>query len=100
MLQLGAPSVEAAMTIPPCPLIEVSGPPHARGVQYGRQAAGRIRLGIAHYAAQIAKAGLDEPGLAALVADYVPLMQAFDPAHVEEMHGIAAGADVPFAHIA
>ncbi len=88
------------MTIAPCPLIEVSGPPHARGVQHGQQAAARIRLGIAHYAAQISKAGLDEAGLAALVADYVPLMQRFDPAHVEEMHGIAQGADVPFAHIA
>lgn len=88
------------MSIPPCPLIELSGPPHARGVQHGQQAAARIRLGIAHYAAQIAKAGLDAPGLARLVADYVPLMERFDPTHVEEMRGIAQGADVPFEHVA
>ena len=40
-----------------CPLIEISGPPHARGVQYGRQAAARIRQGADTYARQIAKSG-------------------------------------------
>ncbi len=84
----------------PCPLIELSGPPHARGVQYGRQAAARIRKGIGHYTRQIAGAGLDEAGLAALVRDYLPVIEAFEPRYIAEMHGIAEGADVPFADIA
>ncbi len=86
--------------VTPCPLIEISGPPHARGVSYGQKAAPRIRRGISHYAVQIAAAGLSESGLASLVRDYVPVMQSFDPEHVEEMRGIAHGADVAFEHIA
>ena len=41
------------------PLIEVSGNPHERGRQYGRQAEGRIRKGIGHYGAQLRKLELD-----------------------------------------
>ena len=50
----------------PFPLI-VSGPPRERGRQYGRQAATRIRKGIAHYTAQLAGLSLDRAGVAALV---------------------------------
>jgi isopenicillin-N N-acyltransferase-like protein len=83
-----------------CPLIEISGPPHARGVQYGRQAAARIRQGADTYARQIAKSGLDWSGVCALVADYLPVIERFDPAYVTEMRGIAEGADVAFEQVA
>src|SRR5271154_6926820 len=43
----------------PFPLIEVSGAPHERGRQYGRQAAARIRRGVAHYSGQLARLDLD-----------------------------------------
>src|SRR5580692_7649375 len=83
----------------PFPLIEVSGPPHERGRQYGRQAAARIRKGIAHYTAQLARLSLDRDGIASLVRAYTPLIERFDLTHLEEMRGIAAGADVDLADI-
>ena len=43
--------------IAPFPLIELSGPPEARGEAYGRQAAERIRKGIAHYGQQMQGGG-------------------------------------------
>lgn len=86
--------------VEPCPLIDLSGPPHARGVQHGRAAEGRIRKGIAHYTAQIGKSGLGEAEIVALVRDYLPVIERFDPLYIEEMRGIAEGAGVPFEHIA
>ncbi len=83
----------------PFPLIEVSGPPHERGRQYGRQAATRIRKGIAHYTAQLARLSLDRAGIASLVRSYTPVIESFDPTHLEEMRGIAAGADVDLPDI-
>jgi isopenicillin-N N-acyltransferase-like protein len=87
-------------TIEPFPLIEVSGPPRERGRQYGRQAAGRIALGIEHYASQLERVSFDWASIRELVREYVPQMERFDPAHVEEMRGIAEGAGVDFEAIA
>jgi isopenicillin-N N-acyltransferase-like protein len=84
----------------PCPLIEISGPPHERGVQYGRQAAARIRRGLQHYGEQLRRLELDAPTTAALVADYLPVIEAFDDSFVPEMRGIAHGAGVAFEDIA
>ena len=82
-----------------CRLIEIAGAPHERGRQYGAQAAPEIRAGIAHYAAQVSDLKLGDADLRRVVAAYLPTIEAFEPAYVEEMHGIAAGADVPFHHI-
>src|SRR5207302_1597920 len=38
--------------------------------------------------------------VAGLVGDYLPVIERFDPAYVEEMRGIAEGAQVPFEDIA
>ncbi len=84
----------------PCPLIEVSGPPHERGVQYGRQAAERIARGIGHYSDQMARSGLIWDDICGLVREYLPVMERFDPLYVEEMRGIARGADVAFEQVA
>lgn len=81
------------------PLIDISGPPRERGRQYGRLAAERISKGVSHYAAQIVKLGLDQPKLAAIIRDYLPIMENFDAAHVEEMRGIAEGAGIPFEDV-
>lgn|GEM_PF-4508220 len=48
-------------------------------MQHGRQARERIRNGIAHYTVQIARSGLDGAGIAAMVRDYMPIIEAFDP---------------------
>jgi isopenicillin-N N-acyltransferase like protein len=90
---------EATMT-QPFPLIEMSGTPHERGRQYGRQAAERIRKGVAHYGGQLARMGLDEDAVSALVRAYLPVIERFDATYIEEMQGIAAGAEIPFAHVA
>ena len=85
--------------VEPFPLIEISGPPRERGRQYGQKAAGRIKKGTTHYFAQLKELSLDAKGVAALVRDYLPVIEAFEPSYIEEMRGIAEGADVPFEDI-
>src|SRR5262245_48070877 len=82
------------------PLIEVSGPPRERGRQYGRQAATRIARGVEHYAAQLARSSFGWDGIRAAVAEYVPHIERFEPAYVEEMRGIADGAGIDFEAVA
>jgi isopenicillin-N N-acyltransferase-like protein len=86
--------------VQPCPLIDVAGTPHARGLSHGQQAAERIQRGISHYAAQLKTMDLDEAAITGLVHDYLPVIDGFDPTYREEMMGIAEGAGVPFEHIA
>jgi isopenicillin-N N-acyltransferase-like protein len=85
--------------IEPFPLIEISGSPYERGVQYGQKASGRIRKGTSHYFEQLKDLSLDAAGVAALVHDYLPIIEAFEPTYIEEMRGISAGASVPFEDI-
>ena len=85
--------------IEPFPLIEISGPPFSRGVEYGQKAVERIRKGTTHYLSQLDDLSLDAAGVAALVRDYLPVIEQFEPAYVEEMRGIAKGADVPFEDV-
>jgi isopenicillin-N N-acyltransferase like protein len=86
--------------IEPFPLIEVAGPPRERGRQYGSQAAERIHRGAAHYTGQLAKLGLDARAIGALVDEYLPAIERFDPAYLDEMRGIAEGAAVGFEAVA
>jgi isopenicillin-N N-acyltransferase like protein len=83
----------------PFPLIEVSGPPRERGRQYGRAAAARIRLGVEHYTAQLGATAFPWPAVRELVHRYLPTIEAFEPAYVEEMRGIAEGAGLEFEAI-
>ncbi len=83
----------------PCRLIELTGSPHDRGVQYGRQASPEIARSIGHYGAQMAAHGVDERRLTEIVAKYLPTLEEFDHRQVAEMRGIAAGAGVLFEHI-
>ena len=84
----------------PCPLIEISGSPYERGVQYGMQAADRIKRGLRHYGEQLRRLDLDAPATAALVTDYLPVIDAFDDSFIPEMRGIAQGANVAFEDVA
>ena len=81
------------------PLIEISGPPHARGVAYGQQAAVRIKRGVGHYIEQLSRSAFDWPDVRAAVAEYLPTIEAFDAGFVTEMRGIAAGAQIEFEAI-
>jgi isopenicillin-N N-acyltransferase-like protein len=80
-------------------LIEIAGSPYDRGCQHGAAAAREIAIGIGHYAAQVAELGLSRPSLNAVIDGYEPIMEAFSPALVEEMRGIAQGAGVDFRDI-
>jgi len=91
--------VTAPATITPFPLIELSGPPEVRGEAYGRQAAERIRKGIAHYGQQMTSAGTSASRIRDLALAFVPRIAAFEPNYVAEMRGIAKGANTDFADI-
>lgn len=86
--------------VEPCPLIEISGTPRERGRMYGRQAAGRIRKGIAHYTEQLSTMDLDQRAVRDLVARFMPRIAAFDTAHAEEIAGIAEGAGLDLDGVA
>lgn len=74
----------------PFPLIEIEGPPHDRGLSYGRQAGERIARGLAEYANSLAR-----PGTSAAALRYLVDLEAYDAELVEEIRGIAKGADQP-----
>jgi isopenicillin-N N-acyltransferase-like protein len=86
------------MHIDPFPLIELAGPPEARGRAYGQAAAPRIRLGLSHYGAQLA-ADASAARIRRIAEQFVPRIEAFAPHFVAEMRGIAAGANVDLADI-
>lgn len=83
----------------PFPLIDVAGSPHERGRQHGQAVPDRIKRGIKMYADSLLKNGVDWTELERRAEAMVPAIEKFDPAYVEEMRGIAEGANEPFAGI-
>ncbi|WP_375460256.1 C45 family autoproteolytic acyltransferase/hydolase [uncultured Enterovirga sp.] len=83
----------------PFPFITVRGEPLERGRQYGEQARERICKGIGHYKAQVARYALSSDDIASLTRDYLPIVERFEPAFVEEMRGIAEGSGTTFEDI-
>jgi len=81
------------------PLIEVYGAPRERGRSYGEAARDRVKIGIGHYAEQLAESGLKGEGIVRLVERFLPRIEAFDATYVPEMRGIAEGAGVAFEDI-
>lgn len=88
------------MRYAPFPLVEVSGRPYERGVAYGRAAADRIKRSVRLYADQMRGMGFGWEEVRAIVGDFVPAMEQYAADLVEEMRGIAAGADCAFEEIA
>lgn len=76
------------------PLVDVSGTPHARGVQHGRAVPERVAGGVALYRAQLGRRGLDEATIRHLAQSMLPIIEAYDASYLEEMRGIAEGAGV------
>ncbi len=83
----------------PCRLIEISGSPFERGVQYGRQAAAEIALAAGHYGGQIKALNLTGQRFADIIRDLLPIIENFDATYVEEMRGIAKGSGVSFEEV-
>lgn len=85
--------------IPQFPFVSVSGTPEARGRSYGQQAAARVRKSAAMYGQTLVDLGYDAMARTELIAHFAREIEAFAPHYLEEMRGIAAGADVPFEDI-
>lgn len=81
------------------PFVSVSGRPHERGVQYGRAAAERVRLSASRYGQTLRNLGYSEASQTALIRSLEQVIGEFQPAYLDEMRGIAEGADVPFEDI-
>lgn len=88
------------MTTPlDCPLIEVSGTPFERGQQYGAQAVERIKRGIGHYTEQLHGNGLDQAALDTIISKFAAAIESFGAHYLDEMRGIADGADIGLADV-
>ena len=85
--------------IQPFPFVSVSGKPYERGVQYGRAVADRVRLSASRYGQTLRNTGYSEASQLALIHALEQAIGEFQPAYLDEMRGIAAGADVPFEDI-
>ena len=87
------------MEYAPFPMIDLSGSPRERGRQHGTAAPAQIKRGIAMYSESLLTSGVDWKELERRAEAMVPTIEAFDATYVEEMRGIAEGANVPFAGI-
>ncbi|KAL1913782.1 hypothetical protein Sste5344_000049 [Sporothrix stenoceras] len=80
--------------------IHCSGAPYEVGLEHGRAARAQIESGIAFYAAFFRlKTGMDWQATTATTTKFMPLLKAEWSHFVEEMQGIADGAQVPFDNI-
>ena len=87
------------MTLEQFPFISVSGAPQERGRQYGLQAATRVRKSAALYGKTLVDLGYDAAARGALIQRFAREIEAFAPHYLEEMRGIAIGAEVEFEDI-
>lgn len=81
------------------PCFEISGAPFERGVQYGKACPQIIARSIEIYSQQLLDMGYDWAGIRRLVNQFVPNIEAFEPAYLEEMRGIAEGSGHDFEAI-
>src|SRR5690242_5270098 len=75
------------------PIIVSEGDPYARGYHLGRSAAERVERTVASYMMLFAqRAGLERDRVLREAERFIPAIDAYAPALLEEMRGIAAGA--------
>ncbi|MFI1827019.1 C45 family autoproteolytic acyltransferase/hydrolase [Streptomyces sp. NPDC020412] len=80
--------------------VRTSGSPLDRGRQYGTAARTQVLRSLEHYERVYAKfADVPWDAATALAETFVPVIEAFDADHLEEMQGIAEGAGVTFADV-
>jgi len=83
----------------PFPFVSVSGTPFERGRQHGQALSARVRRSAALYNGTLDKLGFGGVRGSELIRKFAGQIEAFGAHYVEEMRGIADGADVPFEHI-
>ena len=81
------------------PFISVSGTPFERGLLYGQQAADRVRGSAQLYGQTLVNLGYGDSARAGLIGHFEKQIEDFAPHYLEEMRGIARGANVPFEDI-
>ncbi len=82
------------------PRIRVKGSPYDRGRQYGQQAAARIQHSMAIYQGMFAHlAGWNWEQATAHALNYESAIEAYRPHFLDEIRGIAVGADVKYEDI-
>jgi isopenicillin-N N-acyltransferase like protein len=82
------------------PHVRVEGGPRERGRAYGEQARDRVRLSLEAYANVFEHyAGWDWPKVTAEAIGYEPAIADYEPRYLEEIRGLAEGADVAFEDI-
>jgi isopenicillin-N N-acyltransferase-like protein len=77
------------------PLIDISGAPFERGLQYGKQAASRIEVSLSIYREAFRRSGYDWAAVRTIAAQFKPRIEDYAPKMLEEISGIAKGCDVP-----
>ncbi|SSW67469.1 C45 family autoproteolytic acyltransferase/hydolase [Achromobacter agilis] len=81
------------------PLVEVSGTPYERGLQHGRLVPARVKRSADIYARALQQLQFSPADLQRLIARFSRSIEDFEPAYLEEMRGIAAGAGVSFEDV-
>ncbi|MDR7378915.1 hypothetical protein J2X19_003609 [Rhodoferax ferrireducens] len=81
------------------PFVSVSGTPFERGLQYGQQVADRVRGSARLYGQTLVNLGYSNSARAQLIGYFEKQIADFAPHYLEEMRGIAQGANVPFEDI-
>lgn len=81
------------------PFVSVSGTPFERGCQYGRAVPDRIRRSARLYSGQLDGLGYQGAERSRLIGEFVDQIAAYGSQYVEEMEGIAKGADLPLEDV-
>jgi isopenicillin-N N-acyltransferase-like protein len=83
----------------PFPFLSVSGTPYERGRQHGQALAARVRRSAALYGGTLDKLGFGGARGTELIVKFAVQIEAFGAHYVEEMRGIAAGAELAFEQV-
>lgn len=81
------------------PLIEIAGNARNRGRQYGKLAIERVHRSIDIYKVGFLESGVDWPKARAVARAFLSRIESYSTEVIEEMRGIAEGADVPVEDI-
>jgi len=77
----------------PFPLVETGGTPRHRGLAYGEQARERVDRSVELYAGRLRHLGFTMDDIGRLTGIFLPRIKEWAPDLVEEMEGIASGAN-------
>ncbi|TCP77241.1 isopenicillin-N N-acyltransferase-like protein [Rhizobium sp. PP-CC-2G-626] len=80
--------------IPAFPLVEVRGAPFERGVMYGRAASEKINASLSLYSRRLIEKGMTWATIRDLTTSFIDQIEAFSADYLEEIRGIATGANI------